>query len=179
LVGWNWGRGVRETGAVRYRKELAVGVLTGLLVSVFPFECFFAGFIPLGVALGLMGPMRKLDRLARLGAMAAPAVVIGTLAVMAPLKYVDRNHLEGMKAPCTTVAEVAKLSRAWLPDEVAAIGEREVCLSSVRPTLREVERAMKKQAGVGMEFGYCGNGATLLMGGEPIGGPMFSVAGRK
>ncbi|MGV3625441.1 MAG: hypothetical protein ACO1OB_31815 [Archangium sp.] len=95
---------------------------------------------------------------------ALPAFVLVLLAaLLTPLKWRDLNT-RSFADSCVPMSTFAPS----LPDA-------KVCFSSRTPTYREVEDVLRGE-GVTMDFGYCGNGATVLFGMHPDGAPRFTLA---
>lgn len=156
--------------------SVVAGLLLGSCASVTPFESFFLP--PLLFALFMFWSMGNLrgrhpghQFLGPIVALVpALAVVLGAQAM--PLKFIDRQTIQ-LDAPCATVREVAARAEIMPRALPSTLPETRVCFTSSSPTLREVMRVCEQQANVAVLLGYCGNGATLLWGAHPIGGPTF------
>jgi hypothetical protein len=101
---------------------------------------------------------------------------MAAVASQLPYKYLDTTVIQPLPATCTTLAVVAKAGHISVNAVPPNLLEREVCFSSVRPSLREVEHAAS-ESGLALEVGWCGTYATLLWGMHPIRmslGPLMS-----
>lgn len=142
------------------KHAIILGLVAGALTSITPVELMF--FVP---ALAIMVLAFKAEGLRRFAALPGFAIVVA-LALYAPLKWRDFNSMRGLPARCVPMNTLAP-----------SLSDAKVCFSSRTPTYREVEDVLAA-AGVTMNFGYCGTGATVLFGMHPTGAPRFTIAAR-
>lgn len=152
---------------MRWVATVASGLGGGAFISVLPIDCFFLLAIPVALATWALTGKPELRRagLVALGLM----TVTGALATAAPFKFIDRTRVRALSDRCVRVEEVVR-AIPTRPELRSELLEREICFGSREPTLREVERALAPM-GVSMKLRYCADGATLLWGAYPIGGP--------
>jgi hypothetical protein len=151
----------------------AAGAGIGALVSVmWILEVLLTvGPIVLGVVVAWLVSEAKARRL-HLDTLpgVATALLVMLAAHVAPVKFVDRRIeaiLSSDELPLRVlVEEFASDTRAVTS---GAYSETIVRLPSRRPTYRQLDAALRGQAGFRLRVGYCGNGASLLFGAHPIG----------
>lgn len=151
-----------------WARSAGIGVAVGVLLSITPFEFFlavptlFALFaysrIRRGRLLGDTRPLRETFLSSVL------AVSIAGVAALLPFKYPDREHVSRpLESRCVTIARATQAAY-WrsnqLPD---ALRQREICFTTLTPTLSEIQRALAAQ-GIEVEHRICASGATLLWG---------------
>ena len=109
----------------------------------------------------------------RLGLGWIAAVSVMTAAVYTPLKYEDRHRVGPFATTTPTMAAlVAKLREQDDRVRIAEWAEAPsvvVHLPSTTPTLRELTRALERDAQWTLSVGYCGTSSTLLWGSWPMG----------
>lgn len=153
------------------------GVAAGVVMSIAPLELL--AIMPSLLLVVLAGMAGRAWRSRTFGPLVpgllALAVASGVVAAarLAPLKFEDRTRVN---LPTTCVGRRQLLeavkARVERSAQVESHEEETFCFATKNPSVREVQRQLELR-GLGLFIGKCGNGSSILFGGDPMGGPML------
>lgn len=159
----------------RWVRDLFEGIVWGALCSVLWFE--LAGLL-LATLLLVVFPFRIARRRRRgeptrgMAFVLCGFIVVVAAAALAPFKFVDRAipvELSSTRMPVDALLKELTRTGEFASRDVTVMHHEEIVLADRRPTYRELDADLRRQAGLELEVGYCGTSVTVLWGAFPIG----------
>lgn len=157
-------------------QQVVGAILWGLFLILAPFEVLLPGsiiWIPLLV-------WRESNRSKKYGfnpgflIRFATIILIIVIAILLPTKYPDRLQVRVGKPGEMTLEDLHKRvengALLFFPESHA---KEKIIIKEHTMSLRKLIKQIEKQTGLTSRIGYCGNGFTILFGGDSLFGVTF------